>query len=247
MLQFKSKNVVLACGANQFIPTQFVKDFGIQPTTKVFTSDYVLKDDGYQTMMKYLRSLNGKAKISILGGSHSTFSVLYLLAYGPYKISLFDDFKRRQGSTSKSNKLKMPSVPKGQSLQLCSNCVSCPYGLTHSSDKKKSCMCGNDCVCISRPIIDLSVHGQTSKIQAGLLPEEKVIIIYRRRIKVHFSSQGEAAAMNYHDYNKDFDLSKGGIVYPFTGIRGDSKELWSKVIQKKLPNVSLVRADTHAD
>lgn len=197
--------------------------------------------------MKHVRSLNGKAKISILGGSHSTFSVLYLLTYGPYKISLFDDFKRRQSSTSKSNKLKVPSVPKGHSLQICSSCASCPYGLTHSCDKKKSCMCGNDCICISRPTIDLNTHGETSKFQTGLLPEEKVVILYRKRIKVHFSSQAEAAAVNYHDYNKDFDLSKGGIVYPFTGIRGDSKELWFKVTQKKIPNVSIVRADTIGD
>jgi hypothetical protein len=25
------------------------------------------------------------------------------------------------------------------------------------------------------------------------------------------------------------DLSKGGIVFPFTGLRGDAKELWRKI------------------
>jgi len=31
------------------------------------------------------------------------------------------------------------------------------------------------------------------------------------------------------DYDKRLDVSKGGIVYPFTGIRGDAKQLWSRV------------------
>jgi hypothetical protein len=41
------------------------------------------------------------------------------------------------------------------------------------------------------------------------------------------------------------DLSKGGIVYPFTGIRGDSKELWQKVRNGQERFVELMRADTH--
>jgi predicted glycosyl hydrolase (DUF1957 family) len=73
---------------------------------------------------------------------------------------------------------------------------------------------------------------------------ESVNIVYRKSIKVHFSSVLEASQANYFEFNKDMDLSKGGIVYPFTGIRGDSKELWYKVKQKNISNVHLVRADT---
>jgi hypothetical protein len=43
------------------------------------------------------------------------------------------------------------------------------------------------------------------------------------------------------------DLSSGGIVYPFTGIRGESKEIWCKIVKKQSVghnNVFLVRADT---
>jgi len=38
-----------------------------------------------------------------------------------------------------------------------------------------------------------------------------------------------AAQDNYIEYDKKLDLSKGGIVYPFTGIRGDSKEIWGGI------------------
>lgn len=40
------------------------------------------------------------------------------------------------------------------------------------------------------------------------------------------------------------DLSQGGIVYPFTGIRGDSKELWMKINKGQETRAELVRADT---
>lgn len=52
---------------------------------------------------------------------------------------------------------------------------------------------------------------------------------------------------NYFAYDKKLDLSSGGIVYPFTGIRGESKEIWSKIVKNQSvghSNVYLVRADT---
>ena len=63
--------------------------------------------------MKHVRKFNGKCKISILGGSHSAFSVLYLLLNGPYKINLFDDFKRRSITSNKTKKTKNTVIPKG--------------------------------------------------------------------------------------------------------------------------------------
>jgi hypothetical protein len=39
-------------------------------------------------------------------------------------------------------------------------------------------------------------------------------------------------------------MSKGGIVYPFTGIRGDSKELCNRIKKGLEKHAELVRADT---
>ena len=47
------------------------------------------------------------------------------------------------------------------------------------------------------------------------------------------------------DYDKKLDLSKGGIVYPFTGIRGDAKELWNRIKRGQEKHVELVRADSN--
>lgn len=52
---------------------------------------------------------------------------------------------------------------------------------------------------------------------------------------------------NYYSYDKQLDLSQGGIVYPFTGIRGDAKELYQKLksgTKISSGEIELVRADT---
>jgi hypothetical protein len=46
------------------------------------------------------------------------------------------------------------------------------------------------------------------------------------------------------DFDKKLDMSKGGIVYPFTGIRGDSKELWNRLKRGQEKHGELVRADS---
>lgn len=56
-------------------------------------------------------------------------------------------------------------------------------------------------------------------------------IIYRDKIKVYYSSQAAAHADEYFE-NGEISNSGGkkqtGLVYPFTGLRGDAKELWRK-------------------
>lgn len=46
---------------------------------------------------------------------------------------------------------------------------------------------------------------------------------------MHYSSIMLAQADQYLDYDTRLDVSKGGIVYPFTGLRGDAKELWRSI------------------
>jgi len=77
-----------------------------------------------------------------------------------------------------------------------------------------------------------------------LTGEDKIQVIYRRQIKVHYANQAQATHEGYSDYDKNLDLSKGGIVYPFTGIRGDSKELWNKSKKGLLQHVELCRAES---
>ena len=118
---FKSKNVVLACGAEQVLPQHVRQKFGLKESAHVFSSDQVLKHDGFETLVKRIKSMSGKCKIYILGGSHSAFSVLYLLLHGPCRIKVFEEYKRRNHKSQvsahkKTNSLNLsPQAGKGNS------------------------------------------------------------------------------------------------------------------------------------
>lgn len=76
------------------------------------------------------------------------------------------------------------------------------------------------------------------------LNRTKVQILYRDKIKVYYNSVVLAQADQYTDYDAKLDVSKGGIVFPFTGIRGDAKELYRKIKKGLEPRIQLIRADT---
>jgi len=59
---------------------------------ELYTSDEVLKLEGYYKLVRSIKKRRGNCKVAILGGSHSTFSIIYLLLYGPCKIKLFEDY-----------------------------------------------------------------------------------------------------------------------------------------------------------
>ena len=46
----------------------------------------------------------------------------------------------------------------------------------------------------------------------------------------------------YQDYDQQRD--KDGYVYPFTGIRGDAKQLYSDIIHRRETRVKLIQAVT---
>jgi lysine/ornithine N-monooxygenase len=75
-IQFKSKHVVLATGSDQVISLDARSYYGLKPKAVVVNSDQVLKDEGFSDLARKIREFPGKAKVAILGGSHSAFSAL---------------------------------------------------------------------------------------------------------------------------------------------------------------------------
>ena len=242
----------MATGAKQIVPPAFRDQFSLGAATKVFTSDQILKNDVFSEVVKTIRSRKGKAKITILGGSHSAFSIVYLLLNGACPIPSFDDIARKQRQVRKSNSAHMvqskqvqgdrKSGVNGVKLSLCKDCVCCPYGLTHSIHQQ--CMCHQTCACLSNPRIPDGANKDSSGGQGILSGDDKINILYRKQIRVHYQNVQQAKSDFYFDYDKNLDLSKGGIVYPFTGIRGDSKELWNRIKRNDIRHVELVRAET---
>jgi hypothetical protein len=73
----------------------------------------------------------------------------------------------------------------------------------------------------------------------------KINIIYKNDIKVCYKCKEEALNDGYTNFNKGVINSKG-IIYPFTGIRGDAKDLWRRVkILKTEKQVEFVKANTY--
>ena len=104
---FKSRNVILATGAKQAIPSSFKETYNLKDTCQVFTSDQILKNNGFDEVVKLIKRKRGKCKISILGGSHSAFSIVYLLLNGACKINCFEDILRKQRQVRKANSSSM--------------------------------------------------------------------------------------------------------------------------------------------
>lgn len=73
----------------------------------------------------------------------------------------------------------------------------------------------------------------------------KIKIIYRGDIKVNYKSKEEALMDGYTNFTQNCVNSKGNI-YPFTGIRGDAKQLWRRVrILKSEDRVEFVKAHNY--
>ena len=86
----------MATGADPVIPRGIREKFHLKPNAKLFNSDQVLKLSGFQNLAQAVRAHDGKCKVAILGGSHSAFSVIHLLLFGPCQIKVFESYRRRQ-------------------------------------------------------------------------------------------------------------------------------------------------------
>lgn len=73
----------------------------------------------------------------------------------------------------------------------------------------------------------------------------KIKIICRGDIKVWYKSKEDAALDGYTNFTKNCINSKGTI-YPFTGLRGDAKQLWRRIkVLKTEDQIEFVRANNY--
>eukprot|EP00347_Sterkiella_histriomuscorum_P021429 403334007 len=224
-VKFHSQNVVIATGGKQKVSKSQIKRYEINSNALVYSSDDILKEQKFKQLVQLIQRKNQEITITIIGGSHSAFSIAWLLLYGPARLRNFTN----------TNSLSNPE---------CQNCECCPLGLTHQTDKQ--CLCQQTCKCLGQTKLPNPQNNEMTEVQFPCitLGKTKVQILYRDRIKVYYSSVVLAQADNYQDYDPKLDVSKGGIVYPFTGIRGDAKELHRKIKKGQESRIELIRADT---
>ncbi len=69
-----------------------------------------MKSDGYTKVVSEIRKRNGNCKISILGASHSAFSVIYTLINGPCKIATFEEILKKNKQVGNNRKINSAIV-----------------------------------------------------------------------------------------------------------------------------------------
>lgn len=88
-IYINSRNLVLATGGKQKVEKNFHKKYELKKSTKVLTSDEVLRETQFKSLLKLIKERDGNIKIKIIGGSHSAFSIAWLLLNGPAKLKEF--------------------------------------------------------------------------------------------------------------------------------------------------------------
>lgn len=214
----KTKSLVLATGGKQsFEHPYFSQITNLKGEDRVFHSDFILKQEGYEIITNQLiSSSKSKKKVVIIGGSHSGFSSAWILLNGPttYRnIKIGDDYEMKKEV----------------------NCEKC-----HHEENIE-----NECICYGKVLdrnwnIDESVN---NKIQQ----EIEINILYRDTIRVYYPSEEEATKENYTNYNPKEACNKQGRVYPFIGIRGDAKELYNKILRGEESRVKLIHTPNNKE
>jgi hypothetical protein len=214
----KTKSLVLATGGKQsFEHPYFSQIANLKGEDRVFHSDFILRQEGYEKITQKLSSLSkSKKKVVIIGGSHSGFSSAWILLNGPstYKnIKIGDDYEMKKEI----------------------NCEKCNQDGNFE----------NECTCYGKVldrnwILDEAIH---NKIQQ----EIEISILYRDLIRVYYPSEEEAASENYTTYNPREACNKQGRVYPFIGIRGDAKDLYNKILRGEESRVKLIHTPNNKE
>ena len=71
--------------------------------------------------------------------------------------------------------------------------------------------------------------------------------MYRDKIKVFYNRVETAVQDGYKDFKDHQFTNKNGFLYSFTGLRGDAKRMYKKIVKGEENRVKLVKAPTIDD
>ena len=74
--------------------------------------------------------------------------------------------------------------------------------------------------------------------------EADIEILYREQIKVFYNKVSDAEKDGYDQFASDQFSKKDGYLYSFSGLRGDAKDLYLKVMRGQEKRVRLIQART---
>ena len=218
------------------------KLLGLKPKTDAnfFVSDEVLKRDGFVKLLTHIKQ-NDVKEISIVGGSHSGLSCAWMLINGSamydykdyqpqeFDMDFFDPELREQMFTKQKAK-----VPKESRKYRCTRRIKSK--LEHPPSEFSEL--GEEFEYLPWNVGGILSHPDFCHI--------KIKIICKNELKVNYKLKEEAAMDGYTNFTNNCINSKG-IIYPFTGLRGDAKQLWRRVtILKTEDQIEFIKANNQA-
>ena len=123
--------------------------------------------------------------------------------------------------------------------------IHMPYQARYNKD----CPNCNETFCCYGKVIDKNwdISQEDKANFHSINTEVEIIILYKDHIKVHYPSEQDAINDNYTVYERKNAVNKNGNVYPFIGLRGDSKELYRNITKGLEKRIKLIKTETWED
>ncbi|KAG7396458.1 E3 ubiquitin-protein ligase arih2 [Phytophthora boehmeriae] len=235
---FHTEHLVLAMGGVQELPSLDNQAYH----SKLFTADACLREDGFMKLKEHLLAQPvGERKVCIVGGSHSSFSVAWLLltkfadVKGAAKAqslitldssanpaSVEDQTKFTEGS--EATPVVPPSAPiapvapsTSMSPLIVTKCETPSVKVKRAS--------------VTKATIEPPVSGST------IFKPKDIIILHRSPIRCYYATKKEAEADGVDGSRAD----RAGCVNTFTGLREDAKKLFKNVIAGRELRIRLLQ------
>ncbi|ETI43807.1 hypothetical protein L914_10922 [Phytophthora nicotianae] len=222
-----TEHLILAMGGTQELPSLDNPAYH----SKLFASDSCLREDGFAKLKEHLLALpTGERKVCIVGGSHSSFSVAWLL------LNKFMDPK----ATATRKVSQIPGSPKTQSLsdpqknnkdsetpfatpQLASIGAPVTAAAPVSPFTIKKCETATSTIAKVKRT-SLAGANDTSSPKSIFNPKD-IMILHRSPVRCYYGSKKEAEVDGVDASRVD----RSGCVNTFTGLREDAKRLFKSV------------------
>lgn len=125
----------------------------------------------------------------------------------------------------------------------CQNCCVCGASKAPQlADPPEKKSCGCSCYCLGGHI----VYKENEFDYENELPKHLVAgsikIVYRDKVRVFYDTVGQAKKDSYHEYDSKLFPKNNCILYGYTGLRGDAKDMYKGM--KKEPRIQLISART---
>ncbi|KAJ0397549.1 hypothetical protein ATCC90586_007727 [Pythium insidiosum] len=216
VLTMYTERLVLATGGRQEVPAAIESHSAYK--AKLFLSDDCLRDDGFRRLRDHLLGGEGR-KVCIVGGSHSAFSVAWLLLNRGKSSKLGS--RPLAGSKSPSSTEEIRSADVAEATAPAEPSAPMPVEPT-------SVMVSSSGASPTKSPVRQSSSSTTRRLSVSpalSFQPKDITILHRSAIRCYYASRKEAET----DGADASRVDRTGCVNTFTGLREDAKALFKDI------------------